>query len=91
MALVQQVSNEDGVYLVECPSCRMLHRIPTKNSKRPNWTFNGDFEKPSFSPSLVVKWGDTICHSFIRDGQWQFLADSTHKMAGYTVPMIEIE
>jgi len=24
----------------------------------------------------------TVCHSFIRDGQWQFLSDCTHELAG---------
>lgn len=29
----------------------------------------------------------TICHSFVTDGQITFLADSTHKLAGQTVPL----
>ncbi|MGB1215386.1 MAG: DUF6527 family protein [Pikeienuella sp.] len=29
----------------------------------------------------------TICHSFVRDGQIQFLNDCTHKLAGQTVPL----
>jgi hypothetical protein len=28
-----------------------------------------------------------ICHTFIRDGQIQFLADCTHALAGQTVPL----
>lgn len=28
-----------------------------------------------------------ICHSFVIDGQVQFLADSTHALAGKTVPL----
>lgn len=27
------------------------------------------------------------CHSFVRDGQIQFLGDCTHKLAGQTVPL----
>lgn len=27
------------------------------------------------------------CHSFVRDGQVQFLADCTHPLAGQTVPL----
>lgn len=30
------------------------------------------------------------CHSFVRDGQWQFLSDSTHPLAGQTVPMVPL-
>ena len=33
---------------------------------------------------------DTVCHSFVRDGQWQFLGDSTHVLAGQTVPCVPI-
>lgn len=28
-----------------------------------------------------------ICHAFVTDGQVQFLMDSTHKLAGKTVPL----
>lgn len=28
-----------------------------------------------------------ICHAFVTDGQVQFLGDSTHKLAGKTVPL----
>lgn len=28
-----------------------------------------------------------ICHSFVTDGQIQFLTDSTHELAGQTVPL----
>lgn len=30
------------------------------------------------------------CHSFIRDGQWQFLSDCAHSLAGQTVPMVPV-
>lgn len=30
------------------------------------------------------------CHSFIRDGKWQFLSDCGHALAGQTVDMIPI-
>jgi hypothetical protein len=32
-----------------------------------------------------------MCHSFIRDGFIQYLGDSTHELAGQTVPMRPIE
>ncbi len=31
-----------------------------------------------------------ICHSFVRDGQIQFLGDCTHALAGQTVPLPEL-
>lgn len=30
-----------------------------------------------------------ICHSFITDGEIQFLNDCTHKLAGHTVDLLE--
>jgi hypothetical protein len=33
-------------------------------------------------------WGN--CHSFLRDGRWQFLGDSAHSLAGQTVNMIPL-
>ncbi len=30
---------------------------------------------------------DEVCHSFVTDGQIQFLGDCTHKLAGQTVPL----
>ena len=29
----------------------------------------------------------TVCHSFVRNGQIEFLADCTHELAGQTVPL----
>lgn len=76
----------------------------------PKWGFNGDYERPTFTPSVLVggvqieqdengKWtGEWICdadgkplplvcHSFVTDGQIQFLGDCTHALAGQTVPL----
>lgn len=70
-------------------------------SWKDRWTFNGDFENPTFSPSLNTWWGGFKsgdhdiplhrCHSFIRDGKIQFLGDCTHALAGQTVDLPEIE
>lgn len=31
-----------------------------------------------------------VCHSFVRAGAWEFLGDSTHALAGQTVPMVPV-
>lgn len=33
----------------------------------------------------------TVCHSFVRDGKIQFLADCTHVLAGQTVDLPDFE
>lgn len=32
-----------------------------------------------------------ICHSFVRDGNIQFLSDSTHHLSGQTVPLPDFD
>lgn len=80
----------EGVYYIVCPGCRgMGHMLNTVQNGGPCWTFSGNIEKPSFSPSLVVHLGDgKICHSFIKDGQIQYLNDCYHDMAGTTVDLL---
>lgn len=96
-SVVQIVDGTRGLFLVHCPGCKMPHQIHTSPDQKVNWTFNGDMEKPTFSPSLLVKyrWGEerdnNVCHSFIRNGVWEFLNDCTHELAGQKVPMILLE
>ena len=84
-----------------CPACGFEHSFNVDlegHGKHVNdtWSFNGDYDKPTFTPSMVSNQGQQkehhpICHSFVREGMWQFLGDSTHSMAGQRVPMIPPE
>jgi len=62
-------------YTFYCPGCREIHNINT------SWRFNGDYEKPTIEPSILVQWEEGVmfqkmrCHSFIRNGDIQFLTD----------------
>lgn len=78
-----------------CPGCKCLHNFSVKKSNRAGaqWTWNGNEEKPTFSPSLVGKnlnGKGTNCHSFLRDGVWEFLNDCTHEFAGKKVPLPDL-
>lgn len=82
----------------KCPGCKNHHILPTApNNEGKNWGFNGDFASPTLTPSILHREfgpGDTVvavCHSFVRDGQIQFLSDCTHSMAGQTVPLEELK
>jgi hypothetical protein len=98
-----------------CPGCDEAHGpiIERTRSERPLWQWNGDRERPTISPSLLIRSGHYapghlkngicwctynaehpadpapckcyVCHSFVRDGQIQFLSDCTHHLAGQTV------
>lgn len=97
MAKVVLIGNDvEGRYLFDCPGCGNSHAvntiIPHTNGAR--WNFNGDVDKPTFTPSILIKteWGDGrkfICHSYVTDGNIQFLGDCTHKLAGQTIELPE--
>jgi len=67
--------------------------VITSGSRRetPCWTWNGDVERPTLKPSIRSTDGKTICHSWVNDGQVQFLADSTHELAGKTMALLDVE
>jgi hypothetical protein len=93
-----------------CAGCASHHAINPKG-----WTWNGDTERPTFSPSVLVRGSeftaegkamhergeappggqypsrDTVCHSFVREGRIEYLTDSTHALAGQTVPLEDLD
>jgi hypothetical protein len=95
----------DGIYYFFCPGCESGHGFNQK------WSFNGNLERPTFSPSILVRGVEPItdeehglimsggyveprpfvCHSFVTDGKIQFLSDCTHKLAGQTMDLPDVE
>lgn len=80
----------------ECPGCGYGHSITydgERNESNATWTWNGSMDKPTFTPSLLIHGRDNTptCHSFVTDGKIQFLTDSTHKLAGQTVDLPEVD
>lgn len=44
-----------------CPGCKEYHYIQVRaGNEHPSWTFNGDYEKPTFSPSILVRSGHYV-------------------------------
>ena len=92
-------------YIFDCPGCKSWHLVHTaeRNSLGAVWGFNGDMERPTFTPSLNQRVGPfpqgakrngqdwsgkiDVCHLFVRDGMCQFLDDCTHESAGQTLPL----
>jgi hypothetical protein len=83
-----------------CPGCEDVHAIdpgvwqwdPATLTASPSilvcgtqWPPGDDFHRPRHSD--VPPGGATTCHSFLRNGLWEFLTDSTHALSGQTVPM----
>ena len=94
-----------------CPGCKEMHQIRARADGQHHpgeaWGFNLDYDKPTFTPSVLVRGKrritddeydriragerlsipDQVCHSFVTDGQIQFLGDCTHELAGQTVAL----
>ena len=87
-----------GYLAALCPACGFEHsfRVDLEGHGRHTgdlWSFDGDYYKPTFSPSMGanIHGNDEhhpVCHSWLKAGVWEFLADSTHDMAGEHVPMV---
>lgn len=84
---------DDSRVAFGCPGCGFEHIIRLHPLPSPSWDFNGSFDAPTLRPSILSVFpadGDDpaeVCHSFITDGQIQFLGDCTHELAGQTVPL----
>jgi len=88
-------------FIIFCPGCKQGHLFntvawtrlvagdATKREAGPVWTFDGDLERPTFSPSMLVGPNDPPrrCHSFVKAGRIQFLSDCHHGLAGATVEL----
>lgn len=93
---------EGGYLLFWCPGCDGAHMVRRATpGASGGWAFNGDHDRPTFTPSVLVTYDGSdagsedappkVCHSFVTDGQIQFLSDSTHKLAGQTVPLPDFD
>jgi len=84
-------------YAIFCPACGHGHTFRIASDQwyaGQVWQFNGDFEKPTFTPSLVNKstYGEDHqprrCHLIITDGKITYCDDCTHAMAGKTIDLL---
>jgi hypothetical protein len=100
VGVLRRIDNEWAQgYEIFCPGCGYLHYVavekPLRNGAR--WGFDGDHASPSFTPSLLItvpavdepdwKQAQSVCHSFIRAGHWEFLGDCTHALKSQRVPV----
>lgn len=99
----EYLGDDHEEYWFHCPGCGHPHAIQVRwgskttraKSQEPKWSFNGDHEKPTFTPSLLNNVGGAnpavpVCHLFITDGVIRFLPDCTHHLKGQNVPMLDV-
>ena len=80
-------------YTHYCPGCDEAHILPD------GWEFNGDVNKPTFSPSFKHEGGRFrrttgeselfVCHYVLTDGILNYCPDSSHTLRG-PVPLPEL-
>ena len=52
-------SNDNGLSFW-CPGCKTSHRIQHGVGDAPRWGWNGDVDKPTFTPSILVRTGHFV-------------------------------
>ena len=71
-----------------CPGCECSHVYWVSGADKPAWKFNGDIDKPTFTPSLRTTYDvGRCCHLFLTDGVLRYCSDSYHSLAGKDVPL----
>lgn len=84
-----------------CPGCISggpehydgLHSLPVNADSneigKPSWEWNGDLEFPTLRPSILTHGSENgvypRCHSWLTDGVFDFLSDSTHPFTGFKI------
>ena len=78
-----------------CQGCESAHGIRIKGPG--SWGWNGDVDKPVFSPSVLTTGGgaNNVCHTFVgcngaQAGEVIFLGDCSHGMAGTVQPFPDL-
>lgn len=90
-------------YVHWCPACEGMHVITVGGPpEKPNWSFDGNLNSPTFSPSVNIRWGNKVpgqegrhrvggqCHYFIRAGHIEYCGDCTHALAGKVVELPDL-
>jgi hypothetical protein len=87
-ALNEDKSVQRTQYMIFCPACEHGH-APTV----PPWTFNGNQELPTFTPSILTEYYSekldrmVKCHSHVTDGKITYCDDCTHDFKGQTLEL----
>ena len=95
------LAKSNGNIFFECPACETPPGINCGGGHGPIWSWDNDVNKPTISPSVLVKYEqyntptsskkkkEHVCHSFVQNGQIQYLSDCTHELAGKLVDIPE--
>ncbi len=67
---------EGGRVAFMCPGCKELHQIRVQGEGRPMWSWNGSYDAPTFTPSVLVQGLQAVkdeqgkwTGEYVRDGE----------------------
>lgn len=91
---IVEANGETVGYMVRSPATGEQVCFYTNPAYSPGvWTFNGDMDRPTFSPSMLL-YANAVHgreHFFVRDGKIEYLQDCDHHLAGMTVDMVDVD
>ncbi len=76
-------------WMIRCRVCQW-HEYPKVGKPKATWTFNGNRECPTFTPSMNEAIGEPVkrrCHFTVTDGKITYQKDCTHELAEKTLPL----
>lgn len=87
--------HDDGDWktlVFHCPGCKRDHPIRVKAPQGPVWSWDGNLDAPTVSPSLLCDQNDPErrCHLFLIGGRIRFLDDCHHALRGQLVDVPEM-
>jgi hypothetical protein len=102
--MAKSMVDENGYFHHHCPGCKSTHIVPVAPpwETEHRWTYSGSVDAPTLNPSVKHNWGSPgsasaadgaqqrICHYFITEGRIEFCGDSTHSLAGQTLPLVNL-
>ena len=86
MKLKRRKTDRGYIYMFYCPACMENHTFDVRENE---WTFDGNWENPSFSPSLNLIPHGGRCHLFVKNGIIEYCGDCRHHFSGQNIPMVE--
>lgn len=82
------IDEGNGYFSHYCAGCKQMHSfrtIGTEMEPKPLWQFNGNMERPTFTPSM--RWHGDQCHYVLTDGIMNYQPDCAHELKGTKVPL----
>jgi len=84
--MIKKIHKRKNVYSFFCLGCGGIHQF--------NDSWKVDIENLTVSPSVLVtvpNKSDPRCHSFIKNGQIQYLSDCSHDLKNKTIDLPEFK